>query len=127
MLFWCLCCLCLCSVQVEALGTECRGQPGAARGAPRMQPSLYRTHSTGPGASHVSTAGEAGWSSQNRSQQPQHKRKPAKGLDDGCAAALEVSAMFPPAQRLFVLFLEAADSHRFNTHLTACAFSFRLY
>ena len=103
-----------------------QGQSGAARGTPRMQPSLYRTHSTGAGALQLSTAGEAGWSSQSRSQQPQHKRKPAKGLDDGCAASLEVSAMFPPAQRLFVLFLEAADSHRFNTHLTTCASSFKL-
>lgn len=73
----------------------------------------------------MSSAAEAGWS-QNRSQQQQqqHKRKPVKGLDDGSAASLEVAAMFPPAQRLFVLFLEAADSHRFNTHLTSCASSF---
>lgn len=87
-----------------------------------MQPPLYRSQSPGPSASHVSSAAEAGWSSQNRSQQqPQYRRKPVKGLDDGSAASLEIAAMFPPAQRLFVLFLEAADSHRFNTHLTACA------
>ncbi|BDA45455.1 hypothetical protein COCOBI_07-2420 [Coccomyxa sp. Obi] len=101
------------------LNQRLQGQSGTARGAPRMQPPLYRAHSPGPSASHVSSNAEAGWS-QNRSSQQQHRRKPAKGLDDGSAASLEVAAMFPPAQRLFVLFLEAADSHRFNTHLTAC-------
>ena len=43
------------------------------------------------------------------------------GVDEAAAASLEAAARFPPAQRLFVLFLEAADSHRFNAHLAQCA------
>lgn len=43
------------------------------------------------------------------------------GADEGAAASLELAARFPPPQRLFVLFLEAADSHRFNAHLAQCA------
>lgn len=97
-----------------------QGQSGGpSRGGPRMQPSLYHSRSPGPSVSHMSSVSEAGWS-QNRPQQ-QHRKKPAKGLDDGSAASLEVAAMFPLAQRLFVLFLEAADSHRLNTHLATCA------
>jgi hypothetical protein len=42
-------------------------------------------------------------------------------VDEAAAASLEAAARFPPAQRLFVLFLEAADSARFNAHLTQCA------
>ncbi len=43
------------------------------------------------------------------------------GIDvEDLAAALAVAAEFPPAQRLFVLFLEAADSHRLNRQLVRC-------
>lgn len=82
-----------------------------------MQPPLYRSHSP---ASHMSSAAEAGWLS--RPQQGRKKGGPGRGpLDDSSSASLEVAAAFPPAQRLFVLFLEAADSHRLNTHLATCA------
>ncbi|KAK9901211.1 hypothetical protein WJX75_000422 [Coccomyxa subellipsoidea] len=101
------------------LNQRLQGQSGGpSRGGPRMQPSLYHARSPGPSVSHMSSVSEAGWS-QNRPQQ-QHRKKPAKGLDDGSGASLEVAAMFPLAQRLFVLFLEAADSHRLNTHLATC-------
>ncbi len=46
------------------------------------------------------------------------RRPRAAGIDaEDLAAALAVAAEFPPAQRLFVLFLEAADSHRLNRQL----------
>ena len=38
-------------------------------------------------------------------------------LEDLTAASLEAAWRFPPALRLFVLFLEAADSHRLNKAL----------
>jgi hypothetical protein len=38
-------------------------------------------------------------------------------------ASLAAAGRFPPAQRLFVLFLEAADSHRLNAHLMQCGLS----
>ncbi|KAK9820041.1 hypothetical protein WJX72_005403 [[Myrmecia] bisecta] len=40
--------------------------------------------------------------------------------EEGVAATLAVVAEFPPAQRLYVLFLEAADSHRLNTCVVRC-------
>ena len=48
--------------------------------------------------------------------------KQKRGVKDGCleelvASSLEVAWRFPPALRLFVLFLEAADSHRLNKSL----------
>jgi len=39
------------------------------------------------------------------------------GLEELAAASLEAAWRFPPAQRLFILFLEAADSHRLNRSL----------
>ena len=38
-------------------------------------------------------------------------------LEEVAASTLEAAWRFPPAQRLFVLFLEAADSHRLNKSL----------
>ena len=48
--------------------------------------------------------------------------KPKRGGRDSCleelaASSLEAAWRFPPALRLFVLFLEAADSHRLNKAL----------
>lgn len=44
----------------------------------------------------------------------------AGGADEAAAEALRLVAEFPRPQRLYVLFLEAADSHRLNAHLTRC-------
>eukprot|EP00887_Chlorella_sp_A99_P005741 scaffold1.g5741.t1 len=44
----------------------------------------------------------------------------AAGLEEGAAAALALVSQFPRAQRLYVLFLEAADSHRLNSALVRC-------
>ena len=41
----------------------------------------------------------------------------AGGADEAAAEALRLVAEFPRPQRLYVLFLEAADSHRLNAHL----------
>lgn len=48
--------------------------------------------------------------------------KPKRGGKDGCmeelaASSLEAAWRFPPALRLFVLFLEASDSYRLNKSL----------
>lgn len=37
---------------------------------------------------------------------------------EAAQAALRISAEFPAALRLYVLFLEAADSHRLNSNLS---------
>lgn len=39
------------------------------------------------------------------------------GADEAVAESLRLVAEFPRPQRLYVLFLEAADSHRLNAHL----------
>ena len=44
-------------------------------------------------------------------------RASAGAAAEGVAAALALAAEFPPAQRLYALFLEAADSHRLNRQL----------
>ena len=50
---------------------------------------------------------------------PGKQRRAGKdsNLEELAASTLEVAWRFPPAQRLFVLFLEAADSHRLNKSL----------
>ena len=50
----------------------------------------------------------------------QQRRGNAGAAADGVVAALALAAEFPPAQRLYVLFLEAADSHRLNRQLLRC-------
>jgi hypothetical protein len=42
------------------------------------------------------------------------------GGEEGLAASLQIIAEFPQAQRLYVMFLEAADSHRLNSSLIRC-------
>ena len=39
------------------------------------------------------------------------------GGEEGLVASLQLLAEFPQAQRLYVMFLEAADSHRLNSSL----------
>jgi hypothetical protein len=41
-------------------------------------------------------------------------------VEEGLVASLQVIAEFPHAQRLYVMFLEAADSHRLNSSLVRC-------
>ncbi len=45
----------------------------------------------------------------------------AAGADEAAAEALKLVAEFPRPQWLYVLFLEAADSHRLNSHLMRCS------
>ena len=66
---------------------------------------------------------EASWGGARRSGAGA-KRKSARdtctGAEELAASSLEAAWRFPPAQRLFVLFLEAADSHRLTTCLIRC-------
>lgn len=64
--------------------------------------------------------GAAGGWGANRGSGPRTK-KPLRGADAATEGSVHVASLFPPAQRLFVLFLEAADSHRFNSHLAMYA------
>ena len=64
----------------------------------------------------------AGSEVSRRSVGPRVKQRAGRdaGMEDLAASSLEAAARFPPAQRLLVLFLEAADSHRLNRALSRC-------
>ena len=67
---------------------------------------------------------EASWGGARRSGAgPKRRgaRDAGAGAEELAASTLEAAWRFPPAQRLFVLFLEAADSHRLTTCLIRCS------
>ena len=64
----------------------------------------------------------AGSEISRRSVGPRNKQRGGRDADmeNLAASSLEAAARFPPAQRLLLLFLEAADSHRLNRALSRC-------
>jgi hypothetical protein len=72
-----------------------------------MQGSEY-----GPGGQATSGAGGSRAFGQRR-------RAGRTDTDMATDSSIQRASLFPPAQRLFVLVLEAADSHRLNSHLAA--------
>ena len=98
--------------QASYLCAQGQGSTGKAAGAPARH-----GHQGSPGMS------EASWGGARRSGAGA-KRKGARdtctGAEELAASSLEAAWRFSPAQRLFVLFLEAADSHRLTTCLIRC-------
>ena len=91
-------------------------QGQASTGKPAGAPARLG-HQSSPGPS------EASWGGARRSGAGAKKRgarDASAGADELAASSLEAAWRFPPAQRLFVLFLEAADSHRLTTCLIRC-------
>ena len=91
-------------------------QGQASTGKPAGAPARHG-HQGSPGPS------EASWGGARHSGAGAKKRgarDASAGADELAASSLEAAWRFPPAQRLFVLFLEAADSHRLNTCLIRC-------
>jgi hypothetical protein len=71
-------------------------------------------------AKHGSAAGSE---IARRSMGPRVKQRSGRdaGSETLAASSLEAAARFPPAQRLLVLFLNAADSYRLNMALHRCS------
>lgn len=82
-------------------------QPGSFSNGPRQGPVELPPRSRTPGFGGPRGRGAGG---------PQRPGARMSGTDE----AFRVADDFPPVQRVFVLFLEACDSHRLNTYLRQC-------
>ena len=94
------------------LGVQGQASTGKAAGVPARH-----GHQGSPGTS------EASWGGARRSgagAKRRGARDAGAGAEELAASSLEAAWRFPPAQRLFVLFLEAADSHRLTRCLIRC-------
>lgn len=112
--------------------TTCRG--GAARRQSNQPLTAAGFGRTSSSSGSGGTAGLQGrWGGGGRQQAPAVPSRgaggrgsggagasAAAGADEAAAEALKLVAEFPRPQWLYVLFLEAADSHRLNSHLVRC-------
>ena len=86
----------------------------------RQLSGAYASTSSGPGGG----GGAAAHSGRGRGAagggRGGNRKAPARQGEEGVAASLAVLSEFPVAQRLHVMFLEAADSHRLNSNIIRC-------
>ena len=107
-----------CEVQGQALGqrpshqgryTTNSGGVKSGGSSPFHSPGL-------PSQSSHASQPQSGF--QHHKNLPNGNRGPQQGgLTEGDLADLQVALQFPQAQRLFIMFLQAADSHRLNSSL----------
>lgn len=94
-------------VTAAGFGPGGGGGTAGGRGPWRQQP--------GPPAGGVQWVGGGGGRLRSGA-----KAGPGAGAEEGVTAALAVVSQFPRSQRLHILFLEVADSHRLNSSLVRC-------
>ena len=99
-------------MQAQYSCAQGQASTGKAAGAPAQN-----------GHQGSAAASEAAWGGARRGGAGSKKRgtkEAGAGPEELAASSLEAAWRFPPAQRLFVLFLEAADSHRLTICLIRC-------
>ncbi|KAK9821451.1 hypothetical protein WJX81_000950 [Elliptochloris bilobata] len=97
-------------------GSVCRAHsPGASAGPATRDTTVSRGHGASAAFGAASSAAASIERTEGRGQVT--SRAITGAAAEGIAVTLAVAAEFPPAQRLYVLFLEAADSHRLNRQL----------